>query len=386
MICQKCGQPYKKADKFCFHCGADLESGPHGSGAESYGKADGYHDYETGPVAGTAVKMKMPRLFYLLALGISLALADAAFIFVSVSLTIVVLTFGVGAIFFGLPGIVAAAAGTFLLLFGSVVTLVFIHGMWASIQGGPARMTPGQAVGYLFIPFFNIYWVFQVFRGFAQDYNSMLYRRGLNLEPLPEGIFLAFPIITLTLWIPGLGQLTSIVGLVLLLLIVARVCDGINTLGAMAGDAARPVRDVGLGKKIPLPSEAIYPVTQSPELTRALEAGKTSRSLHHRPALVGITGQYANKIFDLGYSQLTIGRDPRMAHLIYSSNNEEISRKHCSVRFDENSGKFVLEDYSLNGTYLIPDVRLQQGQPVYLNPGDRFFLSEMHELYEVRLG
>lgn len=130
----------------------------------------------------------------------------------------------------------AAAAEGVLLLFAAVVTMVFIHRMWASIQGSPARMTPGQAVGYLFIPLFNIYWIFQVFWGFARDYNSMLYRRGMDAEPLSEGIFLAFPIITLTVWIPGLGP-------VLLLLIVARVCDRVNALGTAADSADLPVQE-----------------------------------------------------------------------------------------------------------------------------------------------
>ena len=235
--------------------------------------------------------------------------------------------------------------------------LVFIHRMWASIQGGSARMTPGQAVGYLFIPFFNIYWIFQVFRGFARDFNSMLYRCDTNPEPLPEGIFLAFSIITLTVWIPALGQITSIIGQILLLLIVSRVCDRVNTLGTASSDAGQPAQtgalpatagngeDYHRGKATPPAAVAArYPTTRSSVTQKSPEAGKTRRGL--RPALIGVTGQYANKIFYLGYSQVTIGRDPKKAHLVYSDSNEEISRKHCSVRFDEGSGKFVLEDYS----------------------------------------
>ena len=378
MICLQCGQPCKKTDKFCYRCGAGLES----------------LVYDTGQHAGGGAKMKMSRLSYLLALGISLTLANIAYTAVSVSLIVIYLTAGLAGLILTLPIIVAAAAEGVLLLFAAVMTLVFIHRMWASIQGGPARMTPGQAVGYLFIPFFNIYWIFQVFWGFARDYNTMLDRRDMNAAPLPEGIFLAVPIITLTVWIPGLGPITGIVGSVLLLLIVARVCERVNALGTAADDADLPVQEdlpaaAGYGEvshreeAVPPVSAASYPPTRSPVTKQSLEAGKIGWGL--RPALVGVTGQYANKVFDLGHSRVIIGRDPKMAHLVYSSNNEGISRKHCSVRFDEGTGKFVLEDYSLNGTYLIPHVRLDQGRPVYLNPGERFYLSEMQELYEVRL-
>jgi len=103
------------------------------------------------------------------------------------------------------------------------------------------------------------------------------------------------------------------------------------------------------------------------------------------PQLVGISGQFAGQSVELNQGQVTIGRDPRVAHLIYQHASEEISRKHCTVYYDEQKQKFVVEDVSTNGTYVYPQTRLNYGQPVYLEAGTRFFISNPSELFELRL-
>ena len=42
------------------------------------------------------------------------------------------------------------------------------------IQAGGVRTTPGKAVGFLFIPFFNLYWVFTTYVGLAKDWNRVM--------------------------------------------------------------------------------------------------------------------------------------------------------------------------------------------------------------------
>ena len=58
---------------------------------------------------------------------------------------------------------------------GFIAKLTLLHKMWSSIQFSKPRTTPGKAVKYLFIPFYNYYWYFQVYQGFAQDYNLKYY-------------------------------------------------------------------------------------------------------------------------------------------------------------------------------------------------------------------
>lgn len=88
---------------------------------------------------------------------------------------------------------------TLAALFAWVVWLVLVYKMWSAIQDGNARTTPGKACGFLFIPLFNLYWVFQAVWGFAKDYNRLVDRHALQVRKLPEALFLP------PLW-PGLHR------------------------------------------------------------------------------------------------------------------------------------------------------------------------------------
>lgn len=117
-----------------------------------------------------------------------------------------------------------------LALIASVLFVIVIYRMWAAIQDDHARTDPGRAVGFLFIPFFNIYWAFQALWGFAKDYNSYLDRRGLDLRRLPEGIFVAYIILCLGAWIPFVGSLLVAANMVVGTIMIAKVCDAVNAL------------------------------------------------------------------------------------------------------------------------------------------------------------
>ncbi|MDA2914455.1 hypothetical protein MYX77_10985 [Acidobacteriia bacterium AH_259_A11_L15] len=116
------------------------------------------------------------------------------------------------------------------MLYWVVVFFVLWYRAWAAIQDGHARTTPGKAVGFLLIPFFNLYWAFQAIWGFAKDYNSYVDRHSLNIAKLPEGLFLAYPILVLVGIIPMLGLLASAAALVVLLIMISKICDAVNAL------------------------------------------------------------------------------------------------------------------------------------------------------------
>jgi len=104
-----------------------------------------------------------------------------------------------------------------------------------------------------------------------------------------------------------------------------------------------------------------------------------------RPVVKGISGQFVGQIIELIDDSLIIGRDPRLAQLVYPQGVEEISRKHCKVSYDKNSQKFAIEDSSSNGTFLSSNQKLEPGKPYTLNQGDRFYLVDPKEVFEVRL-
>jgi hypothetical protein len=113
----------------------------------------------------------------------------------------------------------------------AVVLLRFVYRIWAAIQDGHARTTPGRAVGFLFIPLFNLYWVFQVWAGFASDFNAVVRRRGLAVPALRPGLFAAFIVLAALGAVPYL-EIAAVASFVLGVLQMRRVGDGVNALAA----------------------------------------------------------------------------------------------------------------------------------------------------------
>ena len=129
---------------------------------------------------------------------------------------------------------VAFLVGILGVAYSEVVMLVLYYRMWSAIQDGQARTSPAQAVGFLFIPFFSFYWMFQVLWGFSVDYNKFIARHGLNVPQLPEGFFLTVNILFFGMIIPFLGLLVVMPTLfVLQIVVAAKVCDAVNALTAV---------------------------------------------------------------------------------------------------------------------------------------------------------
>jgi len=282
---------------------------------------------------------------------------------------------GVG-IFFMMRQDIAGASpflvlGGIGLVYAAVVALMLYYKMWDSIQDGYARTSPGKAIGFLFIPFFNFYWVFQVMWGFAKDYNAYVDRYAINSEKLPEGLFLAFSILPFTTWIPFLGVLTGLAQAVLFFMVVALVCDAVNALPPL-GDQAAAGSVLGL-------AGAAEPA-----------AGRMEPRAEARPlALYCLSGEFEHETVVVPADGVSIGRDPTRVNLVLAAG--EISGVHARVLPDTQSGQMWLEDLrSMNGTFYSQGghgaesgwVQLQ-GKTL-LPPGARFRLAVDGPVFEIR--
>lgn len=112
----------------------------------------------------------------------------------------------------------------------TVVMAVLIHKMWSSIQDGAPRTTPGKAVGVLFIPLSNYYWVFQALWGWTRDFNAYTVAKTLRAPRMPEGLARAICILAVVSIIPFVGIATSIANVILMTIFVSRVCHGVNAI------------------------------------------------------------------------------------------------------------------------------------------------------------
>jgi hypothetical protein len=112
------------------------------------------------------------------------------------------------------------------LLFAAVMFYVLLYKAWASIQGGPVpvRTTPGKAVGFMFIPLFNIYWMFMAIWGWTQDYNAVVAQKNPSAPRMPEKLALVWCISNVVGCVP--------LSLIALFMVLSKMCDGINALAA----------------------------------------------------------------------------------------------------------------------------------------------------------
>lgn len=239
----------------------------------------------------------------------------------------------------------------FLATFGIVLSLAYK--MWACIQDGHARMTPAKAVGFCFIPLFNLLWAVQVFWGFAKDYNRFLDRHHTGTDKLPEGLFLAFPFLGVSLWfyaVPVVGFGVFLPCYIVGLVVVSKVCDAVNAL---------PGRSSGV---------------------------QASRW----PLLYCVSGEFPGSGAEIPPEGLIIGRSPAKAQLVLS--DPRISNAHARLWCQAPGSGVWLEDLrSRNGTFFNPGPANAAGRrwaqvrgPVLLMAGARFRLGEDGVEFEVR--
>ncbi len=118
-------------------------------------------------------------------------------------------------------GTLLIGAGALALIPAVVVFSVLLYKVWALIQDGHARTTPERAVGFLFIPFFNLYWVFVAVHGLAVDLEQYLRRHGrLDVPPPPAGLAMAFCVLFVCSAVPYLNVVAVIPMLVVLVLLL----------------------------------------------------------------------------------------------------------------------------------------------------------------------
>ena len=175
---------------------------------------------------------KLSKGFYVGSIAGGVGLGGAVF------LITIVLMIGLGGNISEDEAALAIVPAALLMIYGGIVMLILWYKAWAAIQDGQARTTPGKAVGFLFIPLFNLYWIFQAIHGFAKDYNSYVARHSLSVPKLPEGLFLAYCVLALAGIIPILGPLFSLAALGVMIVLCAKVCDAVNALPASAPAAA----------------------------------------------------------------------------------------------------------------------------------------------------
>lgn len=96
--------------------------------------------------------------------------------------------------------------------------------------------------------------------------------------------------------------------------------------------------------------------------------------------VVGVAGKYLNASFEMkDGTELIFGRDPKEANIVFDATAADVSRKHCSIRFDGKAQQYVVTDYSSNGTFLESGMRLEKFQPKTIAKGTVVYLGSSRQ-------
>ncbi len=120
-------------------------------------------------------------------------------------------------------GAACVALGSAALLAALILFYVLLYKAWNQIQDGHARTSASRAVGFLFIPFFNLYWLFVAIYGLASDLHNYVVRHrlygrhGLVPYPVSPGLALACCILMVCNIVPFLNFVTTPATLIVLL-------------------------------------------------------------------------------------------------------------------------------------------------------------------------
>jgi hypothetical protein len=106
-----------------------------------------------------------------------------------------------------------------------VLFYIILYRNWQLIQDGYARTTPGKAVGFQFIPFFNLYWIFEAYPGLVRDTNAYIQRHALPLKLQDTGLATAFCVLTLLCMVPYLNFAAAIALLVIQIILAKNLRD-----------------------------------------------------------------------------------------------------------------------------------------------------------------
>lgn len=106
-------------------------------------------------------------------------------------------------------------------MIGWIIGLIHLYRGWELLQPHTPYSTPGKAVGFLFIPFYNLYWYFVAYWRWAQEWNRLVANNPKHPQApqMSEGMFLAYPITALAC---GILSVFGLIPMIIVYLLVQR--------------------------------------------------------------------------------------------------------------------------------------------------------------------
>lgn len=132
-----------------------------------------------------------------------------------------------------------------LIILGVVFVSILHYQCWKALPERFRATTPGKAVGYLFIPFYNFYWAFLSWPKLAEG--LVEWQKSIGKATLTDARSLAMTYAIIFVcgmtvgWIPGLNILINLGDLVLFIIFYRKIVTAINEMKS-ANKAMNPTR------------------------------------------------------------------------------------------------------------------------------------------------
>jgi len=141
------------------------------------------------------------------------------------------------------PMLIFLIIGLIILLIAQIYFLIILHKVWQfSINESkrlnlvPTIKTPGQAIGYLFIPFYNFYWLFMAYGKISSDLNAIAKVKNVP-KCISGGLGVTISILCILNLIPFVGYFTSFITLILFPIFIHQLmkfCAGLDLINNIA--------------------------------------------------------------------------------------------------------------------------------------------------------
>jgi len=113
-------------------------------------------------------------------------------------------------------GMIFLAIGAPLAIAAAIFGLILLYRGWVVVQDlrsyadAPSVPSPGAAVGFCFIPYFNLYWMFVAYAGLANRLNRYIQLRRLRVRPAKPGLAIAACIFFFLAAVPPLNVASAV--------------------------------------------------------------------------------------------------------------------------------------------------------------------------------
>jgi hypothetical protein len=140
--------------------------------------------------------------------------------------------------------VILLVIGLGCLIAAVILGLLKVHRAWRLVQ--PLRQadpteadmpTPGTAIGLLFVPLFNFYWVFVCYYGLMNRVNKLFSLRMYNVRPANSTLALWMCILIVVGIVPGIGTLAALPNIILIYMFIHEVNRVGNVLATEGREA-----------------------------------------------------------------------------------------------------------------------------------------------------